>query len=186
MKAIDLRPGMGVKMDGKLCVITGYDFRNPGNLRSFVNLKIKDIQRGGVVERRFNPSDDLELIDLDRRPMEFLYKDGEDAVFMDKETYDQINVPKAIYGDDLLYLRSNAEAVVVLNEGRAVLIELPSAVELTVEDTSPGVKKATATNVQKDAVMETGLKTRVPDFIAQGELVRISTADGSYLGRAKE
>ncbi|CAN5739017.1 elongation factor P [soil metagenome] len=186
MKAIDLRPGEGVKMDGKLLVIVGYEFRNPGNLRSFVNLKLKDLQRGGVVERRFQPSEDLERIEVDRRPMEFLYKDGTDAVFMDTETYDQMNVPQSIYGEALQYLRPNAIATVVSHEGRAILIELPSAVELTVKDTAPGVKKATATNVQKDAEMETGLATRVPDFIAIGELVRISTADGSYLGRAKE
>ncbi|MFN7430969.1 MAG: elongation factor P, partial [bacterium] len=92
MKAIDLRPGFGIKMDGKFCVVTGYEFRNPGNLRSFVNLKFKDVQRGGVVERRFNPADEVEMIDLDRRPMAFLYKEGEDAVFMDSENYDHVTV----------------------------------------------------------------------------------------------
>lgn len=186
MKAIDLRPGEGVKMDGKLLVVVGYEFRNPGNLRSFVNLKLKDLQRGGVVERRFQPSEDLERIEVDRRPMEFLYKDGTDAVFMDTETYDQVSVPESIYGEALKFLRPNATATVVSHDGRPILIELPSSVDLTVKDTAPGVKKATVTNVQKDAEMETGLMTRVPDFIATGELIRINTADGSYLGRAKE
>lgn len=186
MKAIDLRPGQGVKMDGKLMIVVGYEFRNPGNLRSFVNLKLKDIQRGGVIEKRFQPSEDLEGIEVDRRPMEFLYKDGTDAVFMDTETYDQLNIPETIYGDTLKYLRPNAVTVVLLYEGRSILIELPAAVELTVKETTPSIKKATVTNVQKDATMETGLQTRVPDFIGEGELVRISTEDGSYLGRAKE
>lgn len=184
MKAIDVRPGYGVKLDGKICVVTGYEFRNPGNLRSFVNIKIKDIQRGGVVEKRFNPADDLEVIDIDRRPMEFLFKEGKDAVFMDSENFDQFTIVESILGDALMYLRPNAQAVILLYDNRPILVELPAAVELTVTDTSPGVKNATVTNVQKDAEMETGLKTRVPDFINIGESVKISTADGSYLSRA--
>jgi elongation factor P len=186
MKAIDLRPGFGIKIDGKICVVTGYEFRNPGNLRSFVNIKFKDVQRGGVVERRFNPADDIEVMELDRRPMEFLYKEGNDAVFMDQETYDQITVPESVLGESLQYLRPNATATLLLNDGRTLLIELPSAVELTVTETEPGVKNATVTNVMKEATMETGLKTRVPGFINQGELLRISTADGSYLSRASK
>jgi elongation factor P len=186
MKAIDIRPGQGVKIDGKLCVITGYEFRNPGNLRSFVNLKIKDVQRGGVVEKRFQPSEDLDVVDMDRREMEFLYAEGTDGVFMDTENYDQFTLSKAVLGDALKFLRPNARAVVLFSEGRAVLVELPAAVELTVKDCAPGVKKATVTNVMKDAIMETGLATRVPDFIEIGETLRISTEDGSYLSRAKD
>ncbi len=186
MKAIDMRPGQGVKVDGKLCVITGYEFRNPGNLRSFVNLKIKDVQRGGVVERRFNPSDDLDVVDMDRREMEYLYREGEDAVFMDTENFDQVTLIKSVLGDTLKYLRSNARTVVLFSEERPVLVELPASVELTVADCAPAVKNATVTNVMKDAKMETGLDTRVPDFINIGETLRISTADGSYLSRSKE
>lgn len=186
MKAIDLRPGYGIKMDGKFCVVTGYEFRNPGNLRSFVNIKFKDVQKGGVVERRFNPADDIEAIDLDRRPMEFLYKEGDDAVFMDNETFDQITVGKAVLGDALLYIRPNSSATLLLYEGRTLLVELPSSVELQVTETEPGVKNATVTNVMKEATLETGLQTRVPSFIGQGETIRISTADGSYQSRAKE
>lgn len=186
MKAIDLRPGFGIKMDGKFCVVTGYEFRNPGNLRSFVNIKFKDVQRGGVVERRFNPSDDVEVIDLDRRPMEFLYKEGEDAVFMDNDNFDQITVAASTLGDALLYLRPNSSATLLMYEGRALLVELPGSVELKVTETEPGVKNATVTNVLKEATMETGLKTRVPSFINEGELLRISTENGAYLSRAKE
>ena len=149
MKAIDLRPGFGIKMDGKFCVVTGYEFRNPGNLRSFVNIKFKDVQRGGVVERRFNPSDDIEVIDLDRRPMEFLYKEGEDAVFMDNDNFDQITVAASTLGDALLYLRPNSSATLLMYEGRALLVELPGSVELKVTETEPGVKNATVTNVLK-------------------------------------
>ncbi len=186
MKAIDLRPGVGIRVDGKLCVVTAYEFRNPGNLRSFVNIKYKDVQRGGVVERRFNPADDMDMIDLDRRPMEFLYKDGDEAIFMDTETYDQVTVTKAILGDTLLYLRPNATCQLLLFEGRVIVIDLPASVELTVTETEPGVRNATVTNVMKEATMETGLKTRVPGFIGEGETLRINTEDGSYQSRAKE
>jgi elongation factor P len=186
MKAIDLRPGFGIKIDGKICVVTGYEFRNPGNLRSFVNIKFKDVQKGGVVERRFNPSDDVEVIDLDRRPMEYLYKEGNDAVFMDSENFDQITVPEAVLGDALMYLRPNSTATVLLYDGRCLLIELPGSVDLQVMETEPGVKNATVTNVMKEAKMETGLQTRVPGFINQGEVLRISTADGSYLSRSNK
>ncbi len=186
MKAIDIRPGVGVKLDGKLCVIVGHEFRNPGNLRSFVNLKIKDIQRGGVVEKRFQPSEDLEVVDLDRRPMEYLYPEGGDGVFMDSENYDQVTLGKSVLGDALKYLRPNATTVVLFSEGRPVLIELPAAVELKVKDCAPGMRNATVTNVMKDAEMETGLMTRVPDFITVGETLKISTEDGSYMSRSKE
>jgi elongation factor P len=184
MKATDLRPGYGVKMDGKLFVITNFEHRTPGNLRAFIQLKLRNVQTGQIIEKRLGSSDDLEVIDIDRRQMEFLYAEGKDGVFMDTENYDQMTIGAATLGDALLYLRPNATCVVNLYEGRAILIELPASVELTVTDCAPGVKNGTVTNVQKEALMETGLKTRVPDFIAVGETVRIATADGAYQSRA--
>jgi len=186
MKAIDLRPGYGVKMDGKLWVVVGYEFRNPGNLRSFVNVKFKNVQSGGQVEKRMQPSEDVEVVDLDRRPMEYLFSDGHGATFMDTETYDQIVMPKDVLGEALQYLRPNAQTVVLCYNGNPLAIELPLTVELEIKDTSPEVKGATATNQLKDAELETGLKTRVPAFIKIGETVKISTTDASYIGRAKE
>lgn len=186
MKAIDLRPGYGVKMDGKLWVVSGYEFRNPGNLRSFVNVKFKNVQSGGQIEKRCQPSEEIEVIDLDRRPMEYLFSDSTGATFMDTETYDQIVMPKDVLGEALQYLRPNSTTVVLMYNGNPITIELPLTVELDVKDTPPEVKGATATNQLKEATMETGLKTRVPAFIKIGETLKISTADGSYLGRAKE
>jgi elongation factor P len=186
MKAIDLRPGYGVKMDGKLWVIVGYEFRNPGNLRSFVNVKFKNVQTGGQIEKRCQPSEDIEVIDLDRRPMEYLFSDSQGATFMDTENYDQIVMPKDVLGETLKYLRPNAQTVVLCYNGNPLTIELPLTVELDIKDTSPEIKGATATNQLKDAVLETGLATRVPAFIKIGETVKISTSDGSYIGRAKE
>ncbi len=184
MKATELRPGYGVKMDGKLFVITNYEHRTPGNLRAFIQLKLRNVTTGQIIEKRLSSSDDLEVIDIDRREMEFLYPEGKDAVFMDTDNYDQLTIGAAVLGDTLKYLRPNAKTIVLINEGRAILVELPASVELVVKDTTPSVRNATVTHVQKDAEMETGLRTRVPDFIAIGETVKISTEDGSYLSRA--
>lgn len=184
MKATELRPGYGVKIDGKLWVITNFEHRTPGNLRAFIQIKIKNVISGQIVERRLGSSDDVEVIDLDRRTMEYLYSDNTGATFMDLETYDQMVIPEKVLGDALLYLRPNSQTIVIMYDGNPISIELPPAVELKITDTTPGIKKATVTNVMKEATLETGLKTRVPDFIENGETIKVSTADGSYMSRA--
>jgi elongation factor P len=184
MKATDLRPGLGCKMDGKLYVITNFEHRTPGNLRAFIQIKIKDVIQGKTIEKRLGSSDDVEVIDLDRRPMEYLYSDNTGATFMDKENYDQVVISADVLGDALLFLRPNAEMTVLFYDGNAVSIELPPSVELTVKDCPPEVKGATVTNQTKDATMETGLVIRVPAFIKQGETLKISTSDRSYQSRA--
>lgn len=184
MRATELRPGLGVKMDGKLYIITNFEHRTPGNLRAFIQVKIKEVLTGKTIERRLSSSDDIDVIDLDRRPMEYLYSDNSGATFMDGETYDQQTISKDILGDALLYLRENTQVVVLCHEGNPITIELPAAVELKITDTPPGIKGATATNRLKEATLETGLKTKVPEFIATGETIKISTTDGSYLSRA--
>lgn len=186
MKAIDLRPGYGVKMDGKLFVVVGYEFRNPGNLRSFVNVKFKNVQSGGQIEKRCQPSEEIEVIDLDRRPMEYVFSDTHGATFMDVETYDQTVMPADVLGDALKYLRPNAQTVVLCYNGNPISIDLPLTVELQVVDTPPEVKGATVTNQTKDATCDTGLVIRVPAFIKKGEMIKVNTTDGAYLGRAKE
>jgi len=185
MRATELRPGFGVKMDNKLYVITNYEHRTPGNLRAFIQIKIRNVTTGQSIEKRLSSAEDVEVIDLDRRPMQYLYKEGSGAVFMDNETFDQITISEAVLGDALKYIRENAESVVMLYDGRPTLIELPAFVDLKVTETTPPMtSRVTATNVQKEATLETGLKTRLPDFIKEGETVRIATADGSYQSRA--
>jgi elongation factor P len=186
MKAIDLRPGYGVKMDGKLWVVAGYEFRNPGNLRSFVNVKFKNVQSGGTIEKRCQPAEDIEVVDLDRRPVEYLYSDGHGATFMDTESFDQFVMPKDVLGEALLYLRPNTQTVALMYNGNPISLELPASVDLQIVECPPGIKGATVTNQTKDAELETGLKTRVPGFIENGETIRVSTLDGSYIGRAKD
>lgn len=185
MKANDLRPGAALRLDNKLFVVHTFEHRTPGNLRAFVQVKLKDVTTGQLIERRLNPAEDMESVDLDRREMEYLFSDSDGATFMDCETYDQIIIQPEILGDALLYLAPNAKAIVLVSEGNPILLELPAAVDLTIVETPPGIKGATATNQLKEATCDTGLKTRVPPFIVTGEMIRVSTADGSYMSRVK-
>lgn len=184
MRATDLRPGLGCRFDGKLFVITNFEHRTPGNLRAFIQIKIRNVTTGQIIEKRLSSSDDVDIIDLDRREMEYLFSDNTGATFMDTENYEQIQISEEILGDALKYLRPNSHLNVLLHDGNPVTIELPAAVELTVKDCPPEVKGATVTNQTKDAVMETGLVIRVPAFIKTGETLKISTVDGTYLSRA--
>ena len=184
MKATDLRKGLGIKIDGKLGVLTAVEHRTPGNLRAFIQITYKDVMKGNVLEKRISSSDDIEVVDMDRREMEYLYSDSSGATFMDSENYEQMVLNPALLGDSLKYLRPNAKTIVLMSDGNPITIELPASVELTVEDCPPEVKGATVTNQTKDATMETGLVVRVPAFIKSGETLKISTLDGSYLSRA--
>lgn len=184
MRATELRPGLGVRMDGKLFVITNFEHRTPGNLRAFIQIKIRNVVTGQIIEKRLSSSDSVDVIDLDRREMEYLYSDSTGATFMDTENYEQLTMPVDVLGDALKFLIPNGHCTVLLHEGNPVTLELPSSVELIVKDCPPEVKGATVTNQTKDAVMETGLSIRVPAFIKQGEKLKVSTADGSYQSRA--
>lgn len=184
MKSTDLRPGMAIKLDGKLYLITQYTHVTPGNLRAFVQVKIRDLGSGSLIEKRLRSGEEVEQVELDRRPMEYLYAQGNDYVFMDTSTYDQVELPKEFVGDFPLYVRPNTEVVVLWADGKPSSIEMPLVVEVTVVDTPPGIKGATATNQLKEATCDTGLKTRVPPFIGNGDKIRVSTEDGAYKERA--
>ncbi|MBN8645530.1 MAG: elongation factor P [Planctomycetes bacterium] len=184
MKATALRPGYACRMDGKLFVITKFEHRTPGNLRAFIQVKLRDVMNGNYIEKRLASDDEIDVTTVDRVNMEYLYQDGDFFVFMDTESFEQIQISADICGESMPYLAPNSQTIILMHEGKPLMLELPAAVELTVTDTQPGVKNATATNQLKEATMDTGLKTRVPAFINQGEKVKISTADGSYLSRA--
>ena len=185
MKANDLRPGMAAIMDGKLYICTQAKHVTPGNLRAFVQAKLKCIADGITIEKRLRSTEELEQAFLDRREMEYLYSDNTGHVLMDSKTYDQMTVSDDIIGELIKYFRPNTMLTALLNKDNVVTIELPKAVELAVTETTPVPRGATATNQMKDAVLETGLKVRVPPFITVGEIVKISTDDGSYIARAK-
>jgi len=184
MKANSLRAGNAVRIDGKLCVVVKTEHTKPGKGPAYIQARMKDIAAGGIVERRFNATEEVEDVTLDRRTMEFLYTDASGATFMDSENFDQFVVPEDVLGDALLYLAPNSSATVLLFEGQPVTMELPASVEVVVSDTPPGIKGATKTNQLKEATCETGLKTKVPPFIEPGEKIRVSTEDGSYMSRA--
>src|SRR5271155_4466835 len=184
MRASDIRRGQAVVIDSKLFVVTGADHNTPGNLRAKVQFKLRDVGRGTIMDRRVGATDDIETANLDRRKVEYLYSDNEGHILMDIETYDQTTIPKEVFGDDILFLKPNTQLTANFHNGIVVSYEMPKTVDLKVTDTPPGIKGATATNQQKDATLETGLKTRVPPFIEVGEVVRISVENKGYLSRA--
>ena len=184
MKSTDLRPGTAIKMDNKLWVITQFTHVTPGNLRAFVSVKIKDVITGQVIERRLRSGEEVERVDLDRRDIEYLYSDPSGHHFMDSQTYDQFALTPDVFGDAGKFLKPNTACTGLFTEGKLITLELPTTVDLVVTDTPPVATGATATNQLKEAEMETGLKIRVPQFIKNGETLRISTETGDYLSRA--
>lgn len=186
MKSNEIRPGNAVRIDGNLYVVTQYNHISPGNWRAMVSLKLKNVATGLVQEKRFRSGEEIEQAELDRRDMEYLYADQTGHVFMDSVTFDQITLSDDVLGDAMMYVKPNTNITVLVSEGKAISIELPGSVDLTVTETTPSIKGATATNQLKEATVETGLKTKVPPFIEEGELIRISTSDGSYQSRSKD
>jgi elongation factor P len=185
MKANDLRVGMAVTIDGKLYVCVQAAHVTPGNLRAFVQAKLKCLADGVIIEKRLRSTEELEQAFLDRREMEYLYSDSTGHILMDTQTFDQATVSDELIGEFIKFFRPNTKLVALLYNEQVAAIELPKVVELTVTETTPVPRGATVTNQMKDAVLETGLRTRVPPFITTGETVRISTEDGSYLARVK-
>jgi len=185
VKASDLRPGMATTLDGQLYICFQATHVTPGNLRAFVQAKLRRLSDGVIIEKRLRATLELEQAFLDRREMEYLYSDDTGHVLMDNQTYDQVTVSDELIGESIKFVKPNTTLTTLLYQDSIVAIELPKVVELTVTETAPVAKGATVTNQPKEAVLETGLKTRVPPFIEVGELIRISTEDGSYVSRAK-
>ncbi len=187
MKANEIRPGVALNIDGKLYVVVKIGHVKPGKGPAYIQAKMRAVDGAGMKEQRFSGSDVVDGATLDRREMEFLYGDGEGGgTFMDMEDYDQVELSQGLLDDALLYMSPNSSCTVLFHEGNPVAIELPSAVVVTVTETPPGIKGATATNQLKEAECDTGLKTRVPPFISNGEKIRVSTEDGSYMARVKD
>jgi elongation factor P len=182
--ATQLRPGMVVKFNNELHSVFSMVHRTPGNLRGFVQAKMRNLRSGSMMEHRFSSEDKVERIALDEQEMEYLYDDGESYYFMNTENFEQMHLTKDMLGDGVFYLIPQLHVNVEFYEGKAVSVELPPSVEMTVVETEPGLKGATVSNVTKPATMETGLVVQVPPFINQGEKIRVGTAGGNYLERA--
>jgi elongation factor P len=182
----DVRKGMVIIHDGNLCYCVDRDLRTPGNLPSKLTLKLKNLKTGYVNDLRVHPEDKVEQAFLEKREMQYLYKDADGYVFMDSETYDQITLVPDMVSDLIQYLKENDKASVTFHDSKALSIELPATVTLIVTETEPALKGATAAAQYKPATLETGLKIQVPPFIGIGEKVSVDTRTGEYLGRVKD
>ena len=182
--ATQLRPGMIIKHNNDLHSVFSVEHRTPGNLRAFIQAKLRNLRTGAMFEHRFRSADAIDRVHVDEIPMEFLYADGDDFYFMNTENFEQTHLNKDILGDAVDYLIPNLQIRVEFFDGKAVGIELPQTVELTVVETEPGLKSATASSVTKPAKTETGLVVQVPPFINEGEKIRVDTSEGAYLSRA--
>ena len=182
--ATQLRPGMIIKHNNDLHSVFSVEHRTPGNLRAFIQAKLRNLRTGAMFEHRFRSPDPIDRIVVDEVDMEYLYSDGDDYYFMNTETYEQTHLKRDTLGDAVEYLTPNLQIKVEFYDGKPVGIELPQTVELTVVETEPGLKSATASSVTKPAKLETGLVVQVPPFINEGEKIRVDTAEGAYLSRA--
>jgi elongation factor P len=181
--ATQMRPGMIIKHNNELHLVFSVEHRTPGNLRAFIQAKLRNVRTGAMFIERFRSPDPIERVVVDEVKMEYLYNDGEDYYFMD-DKYEQTMLKYQTLGDAVEYLIPNLNISVSFHDGKAVGIELPLVVEMTVMETEPGIKSATASSVTKPAKTETGLVVAVPAFINEGEKIRVDTADGSYMSRA--
>jgi elongation factor P len=180
----DLKNGMTLDIEGQLWTVVEFQHVKPGKGPAFVRTKLKQVMTGKVVDKTFNAGVKVEVAILEKREMNFLYKEGEDFVFMDNKTFDQMNISAAIVGDAANYMLENTEAIVAINENNPLYIELPASVVLTVTYTEPGLQGDRSSGGTKPATVETGIGIQVPLFIKQDEKVLVDTRDGSYQGRA--
>ena len=179
----DLKNGMVLDLDGQLWQVLWFQHHKPGKGNTVVRSKLKHVLTGKIIDRTFNSDTKVDTATVDRREMQYLYLDGEDYVFMDNTTYDQIHISADVVGEARFYLLDNQTATVALHEGTPLFIELPAAVELEVTYTEPGLQGDRSTGGTKPATLETGKVIQVPLFITNGEKVKVDTRDGSYLGR---
>ncbi|WP_153505429.1 elongation factor P [Cumulibacter manganitolerans] len=179
----DLKNGIVLNLDGNLWSVVEFQHVKPGKGGAFVRTKLKNVLSGKVVDKTFNAGTKVETANVDKRDMEYLYNDGSDFVFMDGDTYDQINIPAETVGDAAKYMLENTKAVVATHDGAPLYVELPASVELVVKHTDPGLQGDRSTGGTKPAELETGAQIQVPLFINTGDKLKVDTRDGSYLGR---
>ena len=181
----DLKNGMTLQLDGTLFQVVVFQHVKPGKGGAFVRTKLRNVRSGAVVERTFNAGVKVGLAIVERKPMQFLYADGADFVFMDLGSYEQMHVPAEIMGEAAKFLTEGGEAQVATHEGLAMSVELPASMVLTITTTDPGAKGDTRTGALKPATLETGLVVQVPLFVEEGERIKVDTRSGEYIERVK-
>ena len=179
----DIKNGMTIIMDGKLCQIVEFQHVKPGKGAAFVKMKLRNLKTGSIVEDTYNTNIKVEKAHIDRKPMQYLYSTGDNYVFMDTASYEQIEVPASKLEEEKKYLKENLEVELVYFESELIGLNLPEKVEYKVTYTTDAVKGNTSTNALKDATVENGLEIKVPLFICEGDVVVISTKDGKYVSR---
>lgn len=179
----DLKNGIVLKIDGQLWAVIEFQHVKPGKGGAFVRTKLKNVLSGKVVDKTFNAGTKVETANVDRRDMQYLYRDGSDFVFMDSTDYDQLTVPEATVGDAANFMLENQSVMVALNEGTPLYVELPTSVELEITYTEPGLQGDRSSAGTKPATLETGYQIQVPLFVEQGTLVKVDTRTSEYMGR---
>ena len=180
----DIKNGMTVIIDGNLCLIQEFQHVKPGKGPAFVRIKLKNLRTGSTVEQTFNTNIKIERAHVDKKMMQYLYNNGSNYVFMDTNTYEQIEIPENILEDEKKFLKENLEIQINFYNGEIIGIELPEKIEFEVIETTDATKGNTTNNAMKDATIETGYIIKVPLFISQGEKIIVSTKDGKYSSRA--
>ena len=185
ISATDLRPGKVILHNGELHRVHSMIHKTPGNLRGFVQAKLRNVRTGMMAEHRFRSDDKVDEVNVDGETMQYLYSDGDGHHFMNQQTFDQVALSDDIVGEAMKYILPEAVIRVDFYEGTPISIELPTTVRLKVAETEPNMKGATATASYKPAKLETGLMVQVPQFIDAGTLIDVDTRDDSYIGRAR-
>ncbi len=181
----ELRRGYVIEYEGNVWLVTDNEHITPGNWRAMNQIKLKNVRTGAVIQRRFRPADKADVVFVEKKEMQYLYAEGENYIFMDMQSYDQIPIHKDILGDGAKWLIPNIEVIVEIYNSIIVNVNLPDTLTLEVKETDPAIKGQTATNQYKSATLENGAVVQVPPFIVKGEKIRVDTRDGKYLERAK-
>lgn len=184
-KISDISNGTFLRFNNELAVVMEYQHRTPGNLRAFYQVKMRNIKSGKLIEERFRPGDQIEIVRVEMKNQQFLYKDGNSLVCMDSETFEQTYIAEEIIGDGMKYLKENMVLKISFDGETAIYAEIPNMVELEITYTEPGAKGDTATKTLKPATLETGAEIRVPLFVNIGEVIKIDTRTGEYVERVK-
>lgn len=182
----EFKAGMKVEIDNDPYVIVGLEFVKPGKGQAFTRVKVKNLLTGRVIEKTYKSGEKLELADIEETKMRLLYQEGEDAVFMNDETFDQVSIPLSVIGDGAIWLLEEILYDMIFYKGNAINCEPPTFLELRVAETEPGIKgDTTSGRVLKPATLETGAKINIPIFISEGEVIKVDTRTGQYVSRAQ-
>jgi elongation factor P len=180
----DIKNGITLKIDGGLFTVVEFQHVKPGKGGAFVRTKLRNARTGAVIERTYRSAESLEQAIIDKRDMQYLYRDGDDYVFMDQTTYDQVPVPAKNLGEAANFLKETGTAILMINEDEIIGVDLPASVELIVTETEPGIQGDRVSGARKPATLETGYVVQVPLFVGPGELIKVDTRSGEYLTRA--